>query len=124
MIDLTNKTIDDVNVLIQKYTPVLELIKTNQDNIPHLAVIIDIAVNYIKNNYNDLSIDWKIWSVYLIKEMSIKNIIKTEDDICKEINEFISYYNLKYQNYCEDMVSTSDFERDRIFVRKYINWSI
>lgn len=120
MIDLlNNKTVDEVNLLIQKYTPLLELIK-QQDLVPYLAVIIEISVNYIKQNYSDLNINWKIFAVIYIKNKFLINKINNEDDVIKLIDHFISSYNNDYINYLNNLgVYATEFDRDYDFITKH-----
>ena len=45
MIDLTNKNVDEINALIQKYASVLELLKPQYQ--PYMAFIIDTEGNKV-----------------------------------------------------------------------------
>ena len=54
MIDLTNRTVDEINALIQKYASVLELLKPQHQ--PYLAVVIDVGVEYVKEKISRLAI--------------------------------------------------------------------
>lgn len=121
MIDLTNRSTDEINGLVQKYTPLLELFIRHQKDIPYLAVTIDVGVNYLKTNYNQITIDWKSWIMVLLKELYIRGIIKNEADIPKEIDSFIIYHNQNYINYVSDIVSASEYDRDRGFIYSYLN---
>jgi len=121
MIDLTNKTTEEVNALIQKYAPVLELFARQQNHIPYLAVIIDTGVNYLKTAYNEMTIDWKSWIIVLLKELYLRKLIKNVADVSKEIDDFIVYHNEKYVNYINDVVAASDYDRDRGFIYMYLN---
>ena len=116
MIDLTNK---NVNELIQKYIGVLEINKNNED-IPFLAVIIDIGVNYIKTNHYNLPVDWKVWTIIFLRNKYLHGAINTESDIPVLINEFVKYYLEKYSQYIDDIAHySSDFDRDSCFVNIY-----
>jgi len=121
MIDLTNRTTDEINALIQKYTPVLELYIKQQNDIPYLAVVIDVGVNYLKTTYNQMTIDWKSWIMVLLKELYFRKIIKSEADIPKEIDDFIIFHNENYVNYVRDIVAASEYDRDRGFIYVYLN---
>jgi hypothetical protein len=121
MIDLTNKTTEEVNALIQKYAPVLELFARQQNHIPYLAVIIDTGVNYLKATYNEMTVDWKSWIIVLLKELYMRKSIKSEADISKEVDAFIIYHNENYENYIKDVVAVSDYDRDRGFIYLYLN---
>jgi hypothetical protein len=117
MIDLTNKTVDEINGLIQKYASVLELLKP-QDQ-PYFAYIMDIAVNYIETNYKDLNSDWKAWSTFVLRKLYDK--IKTESDIKKIIDDFVEYWRKEYEEYCNNLgMHATEYDRDRGFVYNYM----
>jgi hypothetical protein len=120
MIDLTNKNIDEINALIQKYASVLELIKPETQ--PYLAYIIEIAYNYLQEKYKDLHKNWKSWIIVILKNQF--DDINNDKDILKNIDKFINYYNSDYQKYCEDVISVSEFDRDHGFVHNYLNKKI
>lgn len=120
MIDLTNRTVDEVNELIQKYAFVLELIRPPQ-HIPYLAVIIDIGVKYIQEKHRDLELNWKSWSMVYIKNKYKKGKINKESDIPDLIDEFINHYKNEYSDYIQQIgMSASEIDRDYGFVCKYI----
>lgn len=118
MIDLTNKKVEELNVLIQKYKPVLELAKSEKD-IPYLAHIIDISIKYINQNHNNLSVDWKAWAVYIIKRLYLNGKLENESDISKIIDGFIEFKKTDYERYCEDIVAATEYDRDCGFVFRY-----
>ena len=119
MIDLTNKTVDEINGYIQKYASVLELIKSQEQ--PYMAYIIDVAVNYIKDKHNDLTIDWKSWCTLLIKEQYFNKKLKSEKDIKEIIDDFIVYWIKEYDEYCNNLgMYSSEYDRDRGFVYEYM----
>ena len=119
MIDISNKTIDELNVLIGKYAAALEQIPKNErDSIPYLAVIIDIAVPYIKEKYPELNQDVKAWAIYVLK--LLLRYLKNDADIKRVVDEFITYYQAEYINYGSDIVlSASQYDRDYKFVYNY-----
>lgn len=113
MIDLTNKSIDEVNQLIQKYAKVLEIIRPEEQ--PYLAVLIDVAHKYIVEKYKDLTADWKTWCIIALKKE--RNKIHRESDVPKIIDEFVEYYKNEYQKYVNNLgVFASEFDRDMGFV--------
>jgi hypothetical protein len=120
MIDLTNRTVEEINGLIQKYAQALEVIKY-PEHVPYLALIIDAGVNYLKATYNQMTVDWKSWIIVLLKELYLRKLIKTDKDIPKEIDNFIIYHNQNYENYIKDIVAASDYDRDRGFIYLYLN---
>lgn len=119
MIDLTNKTVDEINGYIQKYASVLELIKPQEQ--PYMAYIIDVAVNYIKEKYNNLTIDWKSWCTLLVKEQYFNKKLKSEKDIKETIDNFVEHWIKEYNEYCNNLgMYTSEYDRDRGFVYEYM----
>lgn len=122
MIDLTNKTVDEINATIQKYSSVLELfVKSRQEYIPILAYVFDMSVNYINKHHENLTADWKIWTVIVVKKYFFQNKIKTETDIGDVINDFIKYFEDEYQNYCDGLgIYENEYHRDYGFVKTYL----
>lgn len=115
MIDLTSKTIDEINAHIQKYAQALELIK--QPDQPYMAYIIHVAVTYLKSQHNDLNKDWKSWTVVALKNSYRK--INNDADILKIIDQFIEYYKTNYEKYIKDLIWHDEIERDWGFVRLF-----
>lgn len=126
MTDLINK-VDDliknndklINEAINNFSPVLDKVKYKND-IPYLSYIIYLSVDYIKNNDN-LSKDWKAWSIVVVKKMYLNGKINNEADIKNIINDFIEHYKQEYEKYCDNIISATDFDRDYGFVLKYVN---
>jgi hypothetical protein len=124
MIDLTSKSADEINLLIQKYTPVLELVKET-GHIPYLAFIFELGINYIKGKYNDLETNWKQWSIVCLKDLQINGVLKNEEDVFKCIDDFIEYYKIHYQQYVDEIaLFSNEYDRDHIFVQAFINRKI
>ena len=120
MTDLTNKSAKEVNEFIQIYTPLLEYARHKED-IPLLAIIFDISIKYIKEKHNNLSVDWKSWSVFVVKKLYFNKKIKSEEDVKKIIDDFIDYWKKEYKEYCNNLgMYTSVYDRDRGFVYKYL----
>ena len=120
MIDLTSKTPEELNALIQKYAPVLQQVKVKPDQYQYIAYIIDIAINYLTINHKDLSADMKTWCIVVLKDLYMKNKINNDLDITTIIIDFINYYDLNYETYCSYMVSASDYDQQRGFVHDYV----
>lgn len=117
MIDISNKSVDEINALITKYKSALENVYETQ-TIPYLAVVYDIAIPYIKEKYPELNQDAKTWAVYVLK--LLLRYLKNEADIKSVIDEFITYYQAEYANYGNDIVlSASQYDRDYNFVYNY-----
>jgi hypothetical protein len=55
MTDLTNRSVEQVNVLIQKYGQLLEVADARKkEDIPVLAIIFDVGINHINANHKDI----------------------------------------------------------------------
>jgi len=125
MTDLTNKSIEEVNILIQKYAQLLDVSDAKkQDDIPVLAIIFEIGINYINTNHKDLPKDWKAWSMVVVKNWYYKGKIRTNEDIQKTIDKFIDFWKSEYKKYCEDIISASDYYKDKGFTYKFIKTEI
>jgi len=116
MIDLTNKTIDEINALIIKYAKILELLNPQEQ--PYFAYIIDIAIKHIDEKYDSLNKNWKTSIIFILKKLS--NKINNESDIKMIVDEFIKYYNNEYAGYCEEMICIDEVDREFNFVYKFI----
>lgn len=115
MIDLINKSVDEINALIQKYASVLELIKPQYQ--PHMAVIIDWGISHINNMHNNLSVEWKAWTMVYLKRKFFKNEIHNESDVIASIDVFIKYYHDNYVNYIHQLgMIGDDFDKNYSFV--------
>lgn len=120
MIDLTNRTIEEVNGLIQKYAAVLELVKPPQQQ-PYLAVIIDVGIKHVKEKHQDLPLDWKIWSIIFTKNKYLNGKVSKESEIPEIIDDFIQHYKDNYKEYVDSLgLYASDFDRDYGFIFRYM----
>lgn len=122
MIDISDKTEEELNALIQKYASVLQLVKDKRQ-VAHFAVILDYATTYMNENHQDLSGYWKTWVIVVIR--NLYKSIDSKEDINKIIDEFIEYYKTHYQSFLDDMIlknieSVSEFDMDSLFVFPYI----
>ena len=124
MINLTNKTPEEINALIQKYLPALQESKVAVEHYLQIAYIIDIATPYLKEKYNDLSPEWKAWCMIVLRDLYKKDKINNDLDITNIIDDFINDYNLNYESYCSFMISASDYDQQRGFVHTYIRKKI
>jgi hypothetical protein len=120
MIDLTNKTPEELNTLIQKYLSVLQEVKAKPEQYVQLAYIINIAVQYFAIHHMDLPNEWKTWCTLALKELCLKNKINSEIDITDIIEDFVNNYNLNFESYCSFMISASEYDQQRGFVHTYI----
>mgnify|MGYP001022825929 CR=1 FL=1 len=123
MTDLTNRTAHEVNELIQKYAPVLEVsgVKTVIDA-QILVILVDIAVKYIQEKYNNISTDLKAWSVVAVKQSRKK--IKTEADVKKIIDDFIEYYKTEFEQYRATMCDYPLVDLECNFVHSFTHKKI
>jgi len=117
MIDLTSKTIDEINALILKYAQALEIIRLSDQ--PYMAYIINVACTHLEAQHKDLNKDWKSWAIVVLKNKCRK--INNDADIQKTIDEFIEYQKTEYEAYIKDLVWHNEIERDWGFVRAFIN---
>lgn len=115
MIDLKGKTIEE---LIQKHQHILSLIK-NPNEWPQYANVVDIGIEYIKNKYNGIDLNWKTWAATIL----IKNApnLKSEKEIIDLIDKFFNYLNTEYKSYVDDLgMSVDDYEKDRSFIYRFL----
>ena len=120
MIDLTSKTPEELNILIQKYLVVLQQINAIPEQYLQLAYIFDIATKYLIVQHKDLDNTWKTWTMVVLKDLSMKNKINNEKDITDIIEDFINHYDLNYESYCSYMISASDYDKEKGFVHSYV----
>lgn len=119
MIDLTNKTVDEINGLIQKYAPLLELTK-NKKEIPYLAYVLDIAIKYIEEKHKEAHIDQRAWAATIIRRQYLDGKIKKESDITETIDDFFQYIKDEFQAYVGDMIPASQYDLEAGFVHLFI----
>lgn len=126
MTDLINKIdklvkdrTEYIQKLINDYQTVL-IGTLPEKNIPYLAYIYHVSIDYINNNHKELSKDLKAWSVLVVKNLFLNGKIKKETDIINIIDDFIGYYTAEYEKYCEDIISATEFDRDNGFMFRYM----
>ena len=122
MTDLTNRTAEEVHKLIETYKPLLEIAGIRKiEEAQILAIIFDLSIKYVKNNYNDLSVDWKSWSVIVVKKIHESKKFKYEEKIITTIDDFITHWKTNYNDYCDNLAMfASEFDRDLGFIYKYV----
>jgi len=120
MIDLTNKTVDEINGLIQKYAPLMELIK-NKKEIPYLAYVIDVAIKHIETNHKEAHIDQKSWAATIVKWQYLDGKIKKESDITQTIDEFFQYIKDELQTFIGNMIPASQYDLEAAFAHQFIH---
>jgi len=121
--ELIKSDINSVQELVNKYASVLQDTKPEKD-IPYLAYIINICVNYINTNHKDLPQDWKAWSVVVVRNLYFDGKIKMGDDILKIIDDFLTFWKAEYKSYCQDIIAASEYDRDRGFMYRFLNKKI
>jgi hypothetical protein len=119
MIDLTSKTPEEINALIQKWIPALQESRVPVEHYLQVAHILDIATPYIKEKYSDLDTAWKAWCMVVLRDLYKKNKINVDADIINIIDDFVNDFNLNFESYCSYMVSASEYDQQRGFVHGY-----
>ena len=124
MTDIINKVnnieVTRMNELYVIYSPLLEVINRKEIT-SYIIYTVDIAIKYIKENHKDLGIDLSGWTVVAIKRLFEKGILKNEEDIPKEVNEFILHHKNNFQSFLNDMVMCSnDYDKECGFVEEYV----
>jgi hypothetical protein len=126
MIGLINKVdkllkedIASVQAVVDKYAAILQLIEP-ENQIPYYAYLINACVNHLEEHYNNISADWKAWSVLVIKHFYEHKKIGVESDIPPVIDEFLEYKEKEYDKYCVNMVSATEYNRDSGFMYAFI----
>lgn len=124
MTDLINKIknseANSIQIIVNKFAPILQDIKS-EEQIKYLAYTINVGVNHINEKHNDLPKDWKAWAIVGIKNLFLKGKIKKEEEISKKIDEFVDFWKSDYNKYCEDMISSTEYDRDKGFVIRFEN---
>jgi len=127
MTDLINKVdkiikedVSSLQTIVDKFSVVLQDTIPERE-IPYLAYIVDNCVNHINENHKDLSADWKSWSVLIVRHLYLKGKVEKDDDIPKIINEFITFWKADYEKWSSNIISTTQYDRDRGFVYRFIN---
>jgi hypothetical protein len=124
MTDLINKanSIDQntIQELQNTYGFLIEVIN-NKKLLTPIIYTVDIAIKYIKQEHKDLGVDLSGWTIVAIKRLFEKGILKNEEDIPKEVDEFILHYKNNYQSYLNDMVMCSnDYDKECGFIDEYV----
>lgn len=118
MIDLTNKSITEIESFINKFSYVLSVV--DQEKVPYIAIILNVAYPYVRDKYPELNTDWKTWSIVAVKELY--DLINNENDIINLIDEFVWYYKKEYDNYKNQVSNNlSEYEINNNFTNIFIN---
>jgi len=118
---VNNIELQDIEILYIKYQPIFEFIK-QKEQIPYLVYVFETGINYVKENYNNIDKDWKVWSIVYLKNQFLNNRIIEELDIIETIDNFFTYYKTNYKNYINDLAMyVSEYDRDYGFMLKLID---
>jgi hypothetical protein len=121
---MTGSTSNNGNELLIKYTPVLELLN-EKDRTLNILYVFEHTINHILKKYSKLSIDQKTWTLVVIKNLFLDNKIHSIIDVENFVDDFILYWNKKYQKYIDDIaLFSSEYCRDYEFIKTYINKKI
>lgn len=124
MLDLTNIAMHELDLLVEKYLPVLNEIHTGDKNLDiyQCAYAIDIVVSYIQKSHATINADIKSWTVIAIIKLLKHDKINCSNDVTQYVDEFIDYWNSNYDNYIKQYtIYSSEFERDHGLVVKFVN---
>lgn len=124
MTDLTNRSVEEVNGLLQKYNQILSVAELKSlEDAQLFAIMVEISVNYIREKYGELSQDLKTWCVVVVK--NLRSTIKTEEDVKKCVDDFITYHYKNHAKYVDSLgCFATEYDRDTGFVRDYIKTKI
>jgi hypothetical protein len=99
MIDLTNKSTDEINSYIQKYTHALEMLPPLEQ--PIMAYIINVAMNHIQEKHSNVNGEVKACSIVILKKL--QNILNNDDDIKKSLDDFFEYFNNEFKSFAYEL---------------------
>jgi hypothetical protein len=124
MTDLINRVneleVEILESLYQKYLPLLQMIEDKED-IPYLAYIINLSVNYLNTKHEKITPEWKAWGVVAIKRLFHDEKIKTKEEIFEVLDKFYEYKKSEYKKYVSNIALYSDeYYRDSPFVDRFI----
>lgn len=130
MTDLTNRDVHEINSLMKKYSFLFPDM-LNKNELPIYCVMFDVAINHINSKHSHRNDDIKSWSVLLIKilydtnEPVDFNKLPNEQDIRELIDNFVTYYDNKYDKYINGLgIYSSEYSRDYAFLQQYIDETI
>lgn len=112
--------INSIQALINKYTSILQEILPEKE-IPYFAYIINISVEYINKNHKNIPKDWKAWSVIVVMKKYLDGKIKTDQNILDTINDFLIFWKSDYKKWCKDIISATEYDKDRGFMYKFLH---
>lgn len=123
IIDITNDlSVEELNDIMKKFEDLTKKVK-DKSKTPYLSVIYEITVNHIQDYFKNIDINWKQWSIILVKEKYLGDEIKTEGELLKTIDAFIEYVNKNYESYLKTNGNEFEdkFDLDRHFVNKFLS---
>lgn len=115
---MVGEDLNAVQEIVNKYASILQG-TLPEKNVPYIAYIIDICVQYLSGSHGASSPDWKTWATLLIKKSFEDGKLKNYEEIVPLIDEFLEYKENEYEKYCKNIISISDYDRDRGFFYKF-----
>jgi hypothetical protein len=111
-----------VAALVEKYKePLQEAGLKSAEDVPYLAFVINLSVNYINAKHSEENAEWKAWGVVLIKRLFETEKVKTKEEIFEHLNKFYDYKKSEYEKYVSNIAMYSDeYWRDVYFIDKYV----
>lgn len=117
--DLIIQDKENIQSIVNKFTPALQHVELN-DNIPYVAYIISVGIEYIKINHKDQNPDFKAWVFVLLKKKFEDGELINSVDILPLIDEFFKYKEDNYDEYCSNTFAASDYDRDRGLYHEFL----
>lgn len=103
MIDLTNKSVDEINSFIQRYAHALEIIPPAEQ--PVMAYIINVGMIHLTNVHSEINGEVKACAIVVLRKL--QNILNEDDDIRNMIDDFIEFYNDKFKSFVHELYPQS-----------------
>ena len=125
MTDLINKIneieMEKINELQVKYASFVDVIDNKKQYLP-IIYTIDIAIKYVKEIYKDIDIDLAGWTIVAIKRLLEKEVLINEEEITKEVDNFISHYTNNFQLFINDIaICSNDYDKECGFIGEYVH---
>jgi hypothetical protein len=112
-----NDSTNNINIeeLVKKYESVLEIFKDREEvHRNNLAIILEICINYIKQAFQNIDIDEKILTLFVVKELYFKNKITNDSEMVNTINDFIAHYDKHFMEYRNKYKNVDDLHAIRV----------
>ena len=109
--------VEEIRKKIDRFGNLFNDIQQNQ--IPYLAYIIDIGVDHINNAHTTLPVEWKAFAIVLVIKLFLTGKINDDDQIKNIIDDFIMHWENDYEQYSENIIATTEYDRKYGFVFNY-----